>query len=284
MKRWQMGIVPATRGKVVGRMSFSFMTLPSPATATATATASGLTATGVASALVSVPAVNDCTLWADQGGFPISSLWASTPFDQICTTLHCPDASANSGGGVTACAPQVKFLLIVEKEGPFNRLCEDRFFDRMPCIIVTGCGFPDVATRCLVGKLKSAHPELQVIGVCDYNPYGVALLLTYISCSACPTAHELREPSSSNSSLLCNEIKWLGMRSAAINTLETRLQKVSKSSTMHLQPYTTHDFTKIKALLRCDALKKMNPQARQVYTFRCFAPTARSSSWTCTAC
>lgn len=222
-----MGIVPATRGKLVGRLSFSFLTCTAGA-----ATAADCTEP--------VPFVNDCTQWADQGGFPVSHLWASTPFDQIKTTVH--PAAEGTGAGAGA----VKFLLIVEKEGPFNRLCEDRFFDRVPCIIVTGCGFPDVSTRCLVGKLKSAHPELIVVGVCDYNPYGVALLLTYIS-SSCPTSNEFlvatnttaatsssNDDSSSGSdssgsggvvsnasrtTLLCPGIHWLGMRHTTVQTL-----------------------------------------------------------------
>jgi len=223
-----MGIVPATRGKLVGRLSFSFLT----------STAGAATA---ADCTEPVPFVNDCTQWADQGGFPVSHLWASTPFDQIKTTVH-PGAQGTGAG-----AGAVKFLLIVEKEGPFNRLCEDRFFDRVPCIIVTGCGFPDVSTRCLVGKLKSAHPELIVVGVCDYNPYGVALLLTYIS-SSCPTSNEFlvatnttaaatsssNDDSSSGSdssgsgggvssasctTLLCPGIHWLGMRHTTVQTL-----------------------------------------------------------------
>ncbi len=46
-----------------------------------------------------------------------------------------------------------KCILIIEKEGVYLRLTEDRFFERYPCIIITGKGYPDIATRALVHVL-----------------------------------------------------------------------------------------------------------------------------------
>ena len=40
-----------------------------------------------------------------------------------------------------------RFILIIEKEGIFGRLVEDKFWRRLPCVIITGRGFPDLATR-----------------------------------------------------------------------------------------------------------------------------------------
>ena len=31
-----------------------------------------------------------------------------------------------------------KFLLVVEKDGAFARLSEDKFYDKLPCILITG--------------------------------------------------------------------------------------------------------------------------------------------------
>jgi meiotic recombination protein SPO11 len=69
-------------------------------------------------------------------------------------------------------------IMVVEKEGIYLRLSEDRFFDRVPCIIVTGKGFPDVATRAMVYVLHHTL-SIPVFGVCDCNPFGVAVLQTY---------------------------------------------------------------------------------------------------------
>jgi meiotic recombination protein SPO11 len=69
-------------------------------------------------------------------------------------------------------------ILVIEKEGVYNRLSEDRFFERIPSILVTGKGFPDLATRALV---KTLHGKLQlpVFGICDCNPFGIGVLHTY---------------------------------------------------------------------------------------------------------
>ena len=71
-----------------------------------------------------------------------------------------------------------KVILVVEHEGVYQRLSEDRIFDRHPCILVTGRGFPDVATRALVHAL---HRELRipVVGIADCDPYGISLISTY---------------------------------------------------------------------------------------------------------
>lgn len=69
-------------------------------------------------------------------------------------------------------------ILVIEKEGIYTRLLEDSFFDDYPCIMVTGKGFPDLATRALVHTL---HNELglPVWGLADCNPFGVSVLHTY---------------------------------------------------------------------------------------------------------
>jgi meiotic recombination protein SPO11 len=36
---------------------------------------------------------------------------------------------------------------VIEKEGVFQRILEDEFFNTIPCIILTACGFPDLASR-----------------------------------------------------------------------------------------------------------------------------------------
>ena len=46
-------------------------------------------------------------------------------------------------------------ILVIEKEGIYTRLSEDKFFLRyFPCILVTGKGFPDIATRRWVRRMQ----------------------------------------------------------------------------------------------------------------------------------
>jgi len=47
-----------------------------------------------------------------------------------------------------------EFILLVEKEAAYMRLAEDRFYNKYPCIIITGKGQPDVATRLFLRKLR----------------------------------------------------------------------------------------------------------------------------------
>ena len=90
---------------------------------------------------------------------PISSNWITNP------EVHCDPTGA-------------QFILVIEKEGIFDRLHQDRFWRRLPCVLVTGRGFPDLATRALVHQLSTRF-SLPVYGLADCNPFGLALLLTY---------------------------------------------------------------------------------------------------------
>lgn len=90
--------------------------------------------------------------------------WISTPVDQIFVEFD----------------EEIEYIIVIEKEGIFQRLCqEDAFQEKFPCLFVTGCGFPDIPTRAFVSKIHQIFPHIPILGVCDYNPYGVALLMTY---------------------------------------------------------------------------------------------------------
>jgi meiotic recombination protein SPO11 len=67
-----------------------------------------------------------------------------------------------------------EFILVVEKECIFRRLVEDGFWrGRLggpgPCALVTGCGFPDLATRALLWQLHRALPSLPIFGLSDWK-------------------------------------------------------------------------------------------------------------------
>ncbi|KAK8818515.1 hypothetical protein WA577_003818 [Blastocystis sp. JDR] len=94
-----------------------------------------------------------------------------------------------------------KLILVVEKDGIFKRLIEDRFFDTLPCILITGRGFPDFATRLLLHHLYT-ELHLPVFGLCDWNPYGMSLLMTYIVGSLASGLETYR---------YCVPITWIGL-------------------------------------------------------------------------
>lgn len=104
-----------------------------------------------------------------------------------------------------------RFILVVEKEAIFRRLVEDKIWENsgMRCVVVTGGGQPDVATRAFVRFLSDAHgPAVPVLGLCDWNPYGLQIVLTYAHGSAArPDAASFAVPS----------MLWLGLRGADID-------------------------------------------------------------------
>lgn len=79
----------------------------------------------------------------------------------------------------TIASEDAEFILVIEKEGVYTRLAEDQFFRKYhPCILVTGKGFPDVATRQWVRQMAIAL-QIPIYGLADCNPYGIAVLNSY---------------------------------------------------------------------------------------------------------
>jgi len=58
------------------------------------------------------------------------------------------------------------------QDAAFMRLSEDRFYNTIPCIIITAKGQPDVATRMFLKKLKETL-NIPVLGLVDSDPYGL---------------------------------------------------------------------------------------------------------------
>ena len=88
----------------------------------------------------------------------------------------------------------------------FRRLIDDQLIARLPCVLVTASGFPDLATRTLV------HHVVSTLGVrcfclTDYNPHGMALMLAYKH----GTSNYALERNAS-----CTSLQWLGLRSAHV--------------------------------------------------------------------
>lgn len=69
-------------------------------------------------------------------------------------------------------------ILVIEKDAVFTYLCSQRIWDSLPCILVTGCGYPPLSVRSVVKRL-SDQLQVPLLGLFDYNPHGVRILLTY---------------------------------------------------------------------------------------------------------
>ncbi|KAK6229858.1 hypothetical protein SCA6_018809 [Theobroma cacao] len=128
-----------------------------------------------------------------------------------------------------------QYILVVEKESVFQRLANDQFCNKNRCIVITGRGYPDVATRrflrLLVDKLC-----LPVYCLVDCDPYGFDILATYRfgSMQMAYDAKLLRVP----------EIQWIGAFPSDSENYDLPQQC--------LLPLTTEDKRKTEAMLnRC---------------------------------
>ncbi|BFI43336.1 meiotic recombination protein SPO11 [Marchantia polymorpha subsp. ruderalis] len=96
-----------------------------------------------------------------------------------------------------------RYIFVVEKETVFQRLARDRFYHSVPCIIITGKGYPDLATRVILHRIHRTFPTLSIFALVDWNPSGLAILCTYKFGSirmGLETPHHV-----------C-DVKWLGLR------------------------------------------------------------------------
>lgn len=153
-------------------------------------------------------------------------------------------------GGKLFIHSDVDRVLVVEKETVFNKLAQAASDQAAPAwlkssVLVTGKGYPDVATRTFLRALlnpdsysvSSPKPDtLTVYGLVDGDPHGLDILSTYINGS--------RAMQYAGAALCIPEIIWLGLRHADIAKW-----RISEHA---LIPYTSRDRS-VTARLLSDA-------------------------------
>lgn len=98
-----------------------------------------------------------------------------------------------------------KFILVVEKYVSYAKLIDTEFHKRVPCIIITGNGMPDVATRFFLRNLsKKLNNRLPVLALTDSDPHGVEIMSIYRSCS--------ENMAFDSENLATPHINWIGFR------------------------------------------------------------------------
>ena len=98
-----------------------------------------------------------------------------------------------------------RYVLIVEKDAVFSKLANERVWDRLPMVLVTAKGFPDLATRAFLRRLARRFPEARVLALVDWNPSGLLILQTYRSGSGGAALEAGR---------YALDVGWLGVRCA----------------------------------------------------------------------
>lgn len=99
-------------------------------------------------------------------------------------------------------ASEARYIVVVEKQGIFDELSAARFYNRVPSILVTCAGVPDVATRALVARL-ARDLNIPALGVVDWNPGGLVVLSTYRYGSTATTVD--------GADHACPSMVWLGL-------------------------------------------------------------------------
>ncbi|KAJ7045799.1 DNA topoisomerase IV alpha subunit [Mycena alexandri] len=135
-------------------------------------------------------------------------------------------------------AEDVEWVLVVEKDAVFQTLCRLRLATHPSLprrgIIITGKGYPDVATRQLVATLSECLPRrIPLLGIVDGDPYGLDILGVYKYGSRA-MAHEAEK-------LAAPRVKYLGVFAS-----ELASYGVDRDA---LLPITEHDEKKARAML-----------------------------------
>ncbi len=139
---------------------------------------------------------------------------------------------------VTNIRGDAEFILLIEKDAAFMRLAEDRFYNQFPCVIISGKGQPDVATRLFLNKVRNAL-NVPILGLFDADPYGLKILSVYMKGS--------KNMSYDAINLTTPDIKWLGVR-------PSDLEKYKIPPQCRLE-MSEHDLKTGKELLEEDFIK-----------------------------
>ncbi|MHA1227223.1 MAG: hypothetical protein ACTSR2_07030 [Candidatus Hodarchaeales archaeon] len=140
-----------------------------------------------------------------------------------------------------------EFVLVIEKDAVFQDLAEDKFFNYLPCILVTASGQPDMATRMFIKRL---HEELEipVLGFLDADPYGLDILRVYTIGS--------KSLSFESVELAVPDIKWLGLLPSDIKEYQ-----IPKSVLIKM---TENDIKRADDLLNEDFVRSRPEWERQI--------------------
>ncbi|MEM2109333.1 MAG: hypothetical protein QW327_02470 [Candidatus Odinarchaeota archaeon] len=72
-----------------------------------------------------------------------------------------------------------EFILVVEKDAALIRLSEAKWWNKYPCIILTGKGSADIATRSFLRKLVKTL-KIPAFALMDSDPYGYYIYSVYL--------------------------------------------------------------------------------------------------------
>ncbi len=119
-----------------------------------------------------------------------------------------------------------EYVLVIEKDAIFQRLNDLEFWRKNKCILVTGRGQPDRATRRMVRRLIDDW-KLPLYVLTDADPYGWYIYSTYKAGSVSLSYESFR--------LACPEAAFLGMSMSDIEKYDIPKDHLIKASDMDIK-------------------------------------------------
>ncbi|KAF7376397.1 hypothetical protein MSAN_00055200 [Mycena sanguinolenta] len=160
----------------------------------------------------------------------------------------------------------VEWVLLVEKDAIFQTLCRVRFASHTTIpgrgIIITGKGYPDVATRQLVATLSSCLPRrIPLLGLVDGDPYGLDILSVYKygSRAMAHEADKLAAPRVKYLGVLASELASFGVDRDALLPITKADEKKARADDAR-PPNTGKVEAEIEVLASAGALGRRDAQ------------------------
>ncbi len=119
-----------------------------------------------------------------------------------------------------------EYVLVIEKDAIFQRLNDLEFWRKNKCILTTGRGQPDRATRRMVRRLNDEW-KLPIYILTDADPYGWYIYSTYKAGSVSLSYESFR--------LACPSASFLGMTMSDIDKYEIPKDHLIKASDMDVK-------------------------------------------------
>lgn len=131
-----------------------------------------------------------------------------------------------------------EFVLVIEKDAVFQDLAEDKFFNYIPCVLITASGQPDMATRMFIKRMYE-DLKIPILGFLDADPYGLDILRVY-SIGSKALSFESVE-------LAVPDIRWLGLLPSDIEEYhipKSVLIKMTENDIKRAEDLLAEDFVK----------------------------------------
>src|SRR3989338_913512 len=122
-----------------------------------------------------------------------------------------------------------EFVLVVEKNAGFERLHEDKFWQKHNCILIGTGGQPSRGTRLLIQRLNDEH-KLPVYVFCDADAYG-AYIYSVIKSGSISLAHvsdRISTPSAKFIGLTLSDVYKYELQKATIKAKEVDIKRTKE--------------------------------------------------------